>query len=49
LLVVDLDVAVWLLCGCLLQLHTYSEPLHQLQAITEANLKFDLLDCMQMT
>lgn len=34
---------------CLPQLRTYSEPLHQLQAITQSNLKFDLLDCMQMT
>lgn len=31
------------------QLSTYSEPLHQLQAVTEANLKYDLFDSMQMT
>lgn len=31
------------------QLSSYSEPLHQLQAVTEANLKYDLFDSMQMT
>jgi hypothetical protein len=31
------------------QVRSLSEPLEMLPAVTETNLKFDLLDCLQMT